>query len=146
MRDGSALGVETCMGNGSGTALDCLVSAERIVINGQDAVLAVLQDITERKRSERELYSAIETVMTDASWFSRGLVEKLSVLRNPGEAGKPAVPDLTGRERQVLDLICWGESDKAIGQALSLSGSTVRNHAAALYRKIGVNRRTQAVV
>ncbi|QEE41616.1 helix-turn-helix transcriptional regulator [Methylobacterium sp. WL2] len=144
--EGSALGVETCVRDGGGTALDCLVSAERVVINGEDAVLAVLQDITERKRSERELYSAIETVMTDASWFSRGLVEKLSVLRNPGEGARPATPDLTARERQVLDLICRGQSDKAIGQALVLSGSTVRNHAAALYRKIGVNRRTQAVV
>ena len=143
--EGSALGIETCVRDGSGASLDCLVSAERIVINGEDAILAVLQDITERKRSERELYSSIEAVMTDASWFSRGLVEKLSVLRNPGEAGKSAMPDLTARERQVLDLICRGESDKAIGQALSLSGSTVRNHAAALYRKIGVNRRTQAV-
>jgi PAS domain S-box-containing protein len=145
-REGSALGIETCVRDGGGASLDCLVSAERIVINGEDAVLMVLQDITERKRSERELYSAIETVMTDASWFSRGLVEKLSVLRNPGEAGKPAMPDLTSRERQVLNLICRGDSDKAIGQALALSGSTVRNHAAALYRKIGVNRRTQAVV
>lgn len=145
-RDGSALGVETCLHDGNGMSLDCVVSAERVVINGEDAVLAVLQDITERKSSEREMFSAIEMVMTDASWFSRGLIEKLSGLRRPGQAPAPPLPDLTARERQVLDLICRGQSDKAIGQALHLSGSTVRNHAAALYRKLGVNRRTQAVV
>lgn len=38
-----------------GTVLDCLVSAETATIHGRRCVLGVLQDITERKRSEGEL-------------------------------------------------------------------------------------------
>ncbi|MCZ3030341.1 PAS domain S-box protein, partial [Acinetobacter baumannii] len=64
-RAGSVLGLETCMRHEDGTEIDCLVSAERVVIGEDDYVLAVLQDITERKRSERELFTAIETVMAD---------------------------------------------------------------------------------
>ena len=38
-----------------------------------------------------------------------------------------------------------GETDKQIGSDLGLAPNTVRNHVAALYKKIGVNRRVAAV-
>ncbi|SFT29739.1 LuxR C-terminal-related transcriptional regulator, partial [Methylobacterium sp. yr668] len=44
------------------------------------------------------------------------------------------------------NLICSGLSDDAIARKLGLSRNTVRNHGAALYRKLGVHRRTEAVV
>jgi DNA-binding NarL/FixJ family response regulator len=110
-------------------------------------VLMVLQDITERKHTERELFDAIETVMADTSWFSRGLIEKLANLRRPGrEAPGEAVPDLTLRERQILNLICSGLDDDGIARKLGLSRNTVRNHGAALYRKLGVHRRTEVIL
>jgi hypothetical protein len=46
----------------------------------------------------------------------------------------------------VLGLICEGKSDVQMAGLLGLSENTVRNHIAALYRKIGVNRRTAAVI
>ncbi|SEP38538.1 PAS domain S-box-containing protein [Methylobacterium sp. UNC300MFChir4.1] len=145
--EGYVLGTEVCLRHESGANLDCLVSAERITINDADFLLLVLQDITERKHSERELFDAIETVMADTSWFSRGLIEKLANLRRPGrEDGDAGAPNLTVRERQILNLICSGLSDDAIARKLGLSRNTVRNHGAALYRKLGVHRRTEAVV
>jgi DNA-binding CsgD family transcriptional regulator len=45
----------------------------------------------------------------------------------------------------VLTHLCNGETDEQIAGALGLSRNTVRNHVAALYRKIGVNRRLAAV-
>ncbi|SFF25761.1 LuxR C-terminal-related transcriptional regulator, partial [Methylobacterium sp. 13MFTsu3.1M2] len=141
--EGYVLGTEVCLRHESGANLDCLVSAERITINDADFLLLVLQDITERKHSERELFDAIETVMADTSWFSRGLIEKLANLRRPGrEGGDAGAPNLTVRERQILNLICSGLSDDAIARKLGLSRNTVRNHGAALYRKLGVHRRT----
>jgi PAS domain S-box-containing protein len=146
-RGGHLLGAEVCLRHESGANLDCLVSAERISINDADFVLLVLQDITERKRGERELFDAIETVMADTSWFSRGLIEKLANLRRPsGGNVDAAAPNLTVRERQILNLICSGLDDDAIARKLGLSRNTVRNHGAALYRKLGVHRRTEAVV
>jgi PAS domain S-box-containing protein len=146
-RQGYVLGVEVCLRHESGARLDCLISAERIAIEADPFVLLVLQDITDRKHTERELFDAIETVMADTSWFSRGLIEKLANLRRP-DAGRPdaSALNLTVRERQILNLICSGLDDEAIARKLDLSRNTVRNHGAALYRKLGVHKRSEAVV
>ncbi|GJE60671.1 helix-turn-helix transcriptional regulator [Methylobacterium trifolii] len=144
-RTGSVIGLETCLRHQNGTALDCLVSAERVGIGEETFVLLVLQDITERKRSERDLFGAIEAVMADTSWFSRGVIEKLANLRHP-DAGDEAKPSLTLRERQILDLVCSGIDDDGIAKRLGVSRNTVRNHAAALYRKLDVHKRADAIV
>lgn len=147
-RLGSLRGFEAALQDSDGTEIDCLVSAERVRINGEACVLCVLQDITGRKRSERELIEAIEAVMADASWFSHGVIDKLAALRHPSRAGRaPArVDDLTAREEDMLTRICQGATDKEIGAELKLSPNTVRNHVAALYRKLGVNRRSAVVI
>jgi PAS domain S-box-containing protein len=146
-RHGSVLGLEVCLRHESGANLDCLISAERVSINDAAFALLVLQDITERKHTERELFDALETVMADTSWFSRGLIEKLANLRRPGREGADgSAPNLTVRERQILNLICSGLDDDAIARKLGLSRNTVRNHGAALYRKLGIHKRSEAVV
>ncbi len=137
---------EACLAHQDGTKLDCLVSAERVSIEGHDCVLSVVLDITERKRTERDLMTAIEAVMADTSWFSRGVIEKLAALRSPGRSPAEPALDLSTRERQVLGLMCQGLSDAAIGTKLSLSRNTARNHVAALYRKLNLHRRSEVVV
>ncbi len=146
-RSGFVPGQEVCLRHEDGSEMDCLVSAERVEIGEETFVLLVLQDITERKRSERELFQAVEAVMADTSWFSRGLIEKLANLRQPGDRGEEGTsPSLTVRERQILNLICAGLDDDAIARKLGLSRNTVRNHGAALYRKLGVHKRAEAVI
>jgi PAS domain S-box-containing protein len=132
----------------NGELLDCLVSADRVTILGQPCVLSVLQDITERKRSEIELFAAIETVMQDTSWFSRTVIEKLADLRHPDRTGRPSAgsADLTSRERDVLGLICEGLSDTRIAERLGLKRNTVRNHVSTIYGKINVHSRSSAVI
>lgn len=131
-----------------GALMDCLASAEAVNINDERCVLGVIQDITERKRSEVDLIAAIETVMHDTSWFSRTVIEKLAQIRQPqGKRAKPGeLADLTSRERDVLGLICQGLDDNEIGNTLHLSRHTVRNHVATIYSKIDVHRRSAAVV
>lgn len=128
--------------------VDCVVSAEAVEINDEPCVLWVIQDVTERKKSEDELITAIESVMADTSWFSRTVVEKLANLRQtsrrPGAGAELA--DLTERERQILGLISEGCDNIAMSDRLKLSANTIRNHVASLFRKIGVNRRAAAVV
>ncbi|MEH3147840.1 MAG: PAS domain S-box protein [Methylobacterium frigidaeris] len=147
LRTGRVSNAEVCLRPKEGSERDCLVSAEAVVIAGEDCVLCAVQDITGRKRSERELIAAIDAVMADTSWFSRGVIERLASLRQPGRGAPDARLDaLTARERQVLGLICQGLSDAAIGKRLSLARNTVRNHVAALYRKLGLHRRSEAVI
>ena len=128
-----------------GAAIEGALSAESVVIHDEACALLVIQDVTDRKRTEMELISAIEAVMKDASWFSRTVMEKLAHVRRP-QASSQDCDSLTARESEVLELICNGRSDGEIAEALGLSRNTVRNHVATLYGKIGVNRRSAAVV
>ncbi|SFA83493.1 PAS domain S-box-containing protein [Rhizobium sp. NFR07] len=133
-----------------GALVDCLLSSEEIKIDDIDCIMMVIQDITDRKRSEEELMTAIEAVMTDTSWFSRGVVEKLAALRHTSNLSAviadARLSDLTEREQDVLSLICQGMNDTQMSERLKLSRNTVRNHVSSLYRKIGVNRRGAAIL
>jgi len=61
----------------------------------------------------------------------------------PHEA--PAGPPLTDREREVLDLIASGATNREIAGRLYLSPHTVKEHTSALYRKLAVRNRAEAV-
>jgi ATP/maltotriose-dependent transcriptional regulator MalT len=127
--------------------IDCLVSAERVSLDGQACILLTWLDITERKRSEMELVSAIESVLQDTSWFSRSLVEKLAnVKRNADHSDRAELDHLTPREQQVLEALCRGQSDKEIAQQLDVALGTVRNHVAKIYAKLGVHSRNAALL
>jgi DNA-binding NarL/FixJ family response regulator len=53
-------------------------------------------------------------------------------------------PRLSGREREILELIDAGLSNKEIAQRLHIQISTVKNHVHHILRKLGVNRRDEA--
>jgi DNA-binding NarL/FixJ family response regulator len=55
-------------------------------------------------------------------------------------------PELTAREREILDLLADGRSNGEIAQALFISPKTVRNNLSSVYAKLQVADRTQAVV
>ena len=128
--------------------IDCAVSADTVNIQDRPCYLLVFMDITERKRTELELVSAIEEVMKDASWFSRTLIEKLANAKNVNSPRLPSLSftDLTPRERDVLGLICEGLADKEIAARLKLAPNTVRNHVATVYSKLDVHSRSEAIV
>ncbi|MEJ2736289.1 MAG: LuxR C-terminal-related transcriptional regulator [Anaerolineae bacterium] len=63
--------------------------------------------------------------------------------RSPSPA--PLVEPLTGRERQILQLIAEGMTNKEIARKLVISVGTVKVHAHNIYGKLGVSGRTQAV-
>jgi len=55
-------------------------------------------------------------------------------------------PQLTAREREVLDLVAAGQGNATIGKTLSLSEKTVRNHVSNLLMKLDVHDRSEAIV
>jgi DNA-binding NarL/FixJ family response regulator len=52
---------------------------------------------------------------------------------------------LSDRERAVLELMASGSTNPEIGEALHLSRHTVKEHTSAVFRKLGVRNRTEAV-
>ena len=54
-------------------------------------------------------------------------------------------PPLSQREREVLDLIAGGSTNREIAAALHLSPHTIKEHTSALYRKLGARNRAEAV-
>jgi DNA-binding NarL/FixJ family response regulator len=58
---------------------------------------------------------------------------------------EPDVPQLSQRERQVLELAAQGASNKTIASALFLSTRTVEAHMRSIFDKLGVSSRTEAV-
>ena len=55
-----------------------------------------------------------------------------------------AIP-LSSREREVLDLIAGGSTNREIAAALHLSPHTIKEHTSSLYRKLGARNRAEAV-
>jgi len=62
---------------------------------------------------------------------------------DPGHA--MATPELTPREREVLQLLARGVSTRQVADSLGVSMNTVRSHVQSLSRKLGVHSRVQAV-
>jgi pimeloyl-ACP methyl ester carboxylesterase/DNA-binding CsgD family transcriptional regulator len=61
-------------------------------------------------------------------------------------ADVPAMRELTLRERQLLDYLARGLDNHQIAAHLGLSEKTVRNHVSAIFAKLGVESRAQAIV
>ncbi|WP_248802383.1 helix-turn-helix transcriptional regulator [Pseudomonas sp. MWU13-2100] len=145
---GSLEGLDLRIRQKNAEPIDCVLSADTVLIQNARCYLLVLTNITERKRSELELVTAIEAVMQDASWFSQKLIEKLATVKGVSAPNLPgfSLAELTPRERDVLGLICEGLADKEIAARLELALNTVRNHVATVYSKLDVHSRSEAIV
>lgn len=62
------------------------------------------------------------------------------------EAARQAFPELTPRERDVLDLLARGLDNEAIAGRLFVTPKTVRNYVSAIYDKLAVPSRAKAIV
>lgn len=92
------------------------------------------------------LVAAIRTVAGGGSLISAAVGDRVRArLADPSPAGSPTV-DLTLRERQVLELIADGLTNRQIGERLGLAEKTIKNYVSELLAKLGMERRTQAAV
>ena len=93
------------------------------------------------KRSDsRQLLAALSDTLAGQITLPPALLASL-----PGQPTAPAVA-LTPRQRDVLRLLVEGQSNKLICRSLGLSESSVKTHLEAVYRRLGVSSRSQAVV
>ncbi|XOV90634.1 MAG: response regulator transcription factor [Pseudomonadota bacterium] len=63
----------------------------------------------------------------------------------PPALARQRVMDLTARQLEILELAAGGASNKEISRHLGISPSTVKNHLAQIYERLGAGNRVQAV-
>lgn len=63
-----------------------------------------------------------------------------------GGAGSGGLDALTPRQRDVLDMMAQGLSNREVGERLNLNINTVKGHVTAILKVLGVENRTQAVL
>jgi DNA-binding NarL/FixJ family response regulator len=96
---------------------------------------------------QEEIVRAITTVASGGAVFGATLALRIAEFF---AAGPPtptdAFPQLTAREREILDLLAAGRSNAQIAAALYLSPKTVRNNVSNVFAKLQVADRAEAIV
>ncbi len=90
-----------------------------------------------------ELAAAVAAAGQGLIVLPKAVTERL--LHVPAASAEELSETLTAREREVLDLLGHGLSNKLIGRELHISEHTVKFHISSLYAKLGVNNRAEAV-
>jgi DNA-binding NarL/FixJ family response regulator len=93
-----------------------------------------------------ELVRAVQAVARGEAIFGQSIAAQVLRYFNGLNASTVSFPELTAREREVLELIAAGRNNTEIAQILSLSGKTVRNHVSIIFSKLRVADRAQAIV
>jgi DNA-binding NarL/FixJ family response regulator len=96
---------------------------------------------------QEEIDRAIRAVVGGEAIFGPGVAARVLGYHSgpPARAAAP-FPELTAREREILDRIAAGRRNAAIAGELHLSPKTVGNHVSAIFAKLAVADRSEAIV
>ena len=87
-----------------------------------------------------------EILRDDLAFNMCRVVDWHGTLRTAYGTSKAAVMHLTRQQARILQLICEGRLNKQIAYDLDVSEATIKAHMTAIFRKLGVRNRTQAVL
>ncbi len=95
----------------------------------------------------RDLANAVRTVMKGQPFFSGKISEMLlrGYLNNPSQPQESAIPSLTSREREVVQLLAEGKSSKEVASILGTSPATVETQRAKIMQKLDLHSVTDLV-
>jgi DNA-binding NarL/FixJ family response regulator len=115
--------------------------------DGNDLVRAVLdagaRGFINKSDASRDLVAAVETVQSNKIYFTSRIAEMvlggyLGQAQLTAE-GRVALPALSAREREVVQLLAEGKSSKEIASHLELSVKTVETHRSNIMRKLNLH-------
>lgn len=123
-------------------------------IDSPDEVVSVIRaganGYLTRASGIEDVVRAIHAVAAGGSWIDPHLtpvvMNEYRKLTLPGGRGSNNVADLTRRDREFLRLLAAGQNNRQISDSIGLAESTVKNNLSALFRKLHVRDRTQAVL
>ncbi len=94
-----------------------------------------------------DLEQAVRAVHRGQSWLHpRAAARVLDAVNSTADPVQDALATLTRREREVLELLAQGLTNRQIGRSLGVTEKTVKTHVGNLLSKLGVADRTQAAV
>jgi DNA-binding NarL/FixJ family response regulator len=93
-----------------------------------------------------DIIRAIDTVAANNAIFGPGLAQRLISYLSAPRSSDLALPSLTPREREVLDLIASGLGNATIAARLGISPNTIANHTSNIFAKLQVTSRAEAIV
>jgi two-component system, NarL family, response regulator LiaR len=108
----------------------------------------LLKDVEPAELARAVRSACADEALIDPTVAAR-LLRRLSDPSGPGQAMSGlagGVEQLTRRERQVLELIALGRSNKRIAVELEIAEKTVKTHVGHVLAKLGVSDRTQAAL
>jgi DNA-binding NarL/FixJ family response regulator len=96
------------------------------------------------------VFKAIRAVVAGEYWIGRDVVSRLLELARreaAGEGGVPASPlsQLTPRERDIVEAVASGESNRAVAERLQMAEPTVKHHLTRIFEKLGVASRAELI-
>ena len=118
-----------------------LTSQPRSPAWANQALRAGVRAILPRDSNVVAVRAAVEAVEQDLVVFAAGEDR----LQRRGGDGVDLVEPLTGREREVLEMLAQGRGNKDIAARLKISEHTVKFHVASILGKLGAGTRTEAV-
>ncbi len=101
-----------------------------------------------KNADEQQIVRAIHAAADGEALFSPAIARRLLRFFSAGhtQATEIVFPELTDREREVLNLIAQGRNNAEIAERLVLSIKTVQNHVSVIFDKLQVADRAQAIV
>jgi len=103
----------------------------------RDALRAGVRGYLLKSEDDRELVAGIQALMKGGTYFSQRVAESLrDQMLNGAKTVSPQT--LTAREREVVQLVAEGESNKAIARRWGLSVKTVDTHRTSAMRKLNL--------
>jgi DNA-binding NarL/FixJ family response regulator len=97
--------------------------------------------------NQADIVRAVHAVGAGGAMFGPAVAQRMLEFFAHAQTRPAAVfPQLTDRERDVLDLVAQGLNNGRIARRLSISEKTVRNHVSNIFTKLAVVDRAQAVI
>jgi DNA-binding NarL/FixJ family response regulator len=95
---------------------------------------------------QEEIDRALRAVVAGEAIFGPGVAARVLGHFAAPPAATPAFPDLTPRERDVLEMLARGRRNAAIAAELGMAPKTVANHLSSVFVKLQVADRSEAIV
>lgn len=142
-----------------GAVRECFPATKVVIVSGSsrrqdvlEALDAGVHGYIPKELSAKQIGDALETVLNGGVYVPATLPDRDNAQAVPATPARPPrltcepLPRLTPRQRDVLELVVRGMTNKEIARALQLGEGTVKVHVAAILQCLGVPNRSAAAV